>query len=201
MPLYKGLTSRIVALAVFGVLLLGLSLASITINLLYKEAAQNALKEVNVSMHVAWNILNRRGSVFSKQGDRLYIGDHLLNDDYALVDRIKEIAGGTATIFRDDKCTVEKATNGADAVELILKRRYDLVFMDCQMPILDGLEATQRIREKEKETGAHTIIVALTADAMHGDKERCLRAGMDDYLYKPFKPEQIANMLKKWQAL
>jgi len=71
------------------------------------------------------------------------------------------------------------------------------VFMDCQMPEMDGFEATRRIREFENG-GRHTKIIALTADAMVGDREKCISAGMDDYLNKPLKTTQIAEMLKKW---
>ncbi|HAX91646.1 MAG TPA: hypothetical protein DCY07_05495 [Rhodospirillaceae bacterium] len=99
-------------------------------------------------------------------------------------------------ILEKHHCIVSTATNGAEAVELVAKNQYDIVFMDCQMPVLDGFEATQKIREQKADK--RPIIIALTADAMVGDREKCLNAGMDDYLCKPFKPEQIALMLEKW---
>ncbi len=100
-------------------------------------------------------------------------------------------------ILEKHGCKVFSAVNGKEAVKMVCENRYDIVFMDCQMPEMDGFEATMRIRAEE---GAerYTIIVALTADAMSGDRERCLTAGMDDYLNKPIKPEQITEVLKKW---
>ncbi|MDD3371579.1 MAG: response regulator [Alphaproteobacteria bacterium] len=96
-------------------------------------------------------------------------------------------------------CNVDTATNGEEAVELAQHNDYDLIFMDCHMPEVDGFDATRRIREMEAPRGKHTPIVALTADAMAGDRERCLNAGMDDHISKPFKQEQIALALKKWR--
>ena len=82
---------------------------------------------------------------------------------------------------------VELAANGAQAVAICAQRRFDCVLMDCQMPVMDGLEATRRIRAHEAETNAaRAPIVALTANAMKGERERCLEAGMDDFLAKPF---------------
>ena len=95
-------------------------------------------------------------------------------------------------------CRIDLAFNGVEAVEKSSKGVYDVIFMDCQMPIMDGFEATRQIRRNEGPEDKHTIIIALTADAMTGDREKCLDVGMDDYLNKPFKPEQIAALLKKW---
>ncbi len=94
---------------------------------------------------------------------------------------------------------VDTAANGKEAVDMLNKFEYDIVFMDCQMPEMDGFEATTEIRRIEEEKGKdRTSIVALTADAMTGDREKCLNAGMDDYLNKPVKPQQILEMLQKW---
>ncbi len=95
-------------------------------------------------------------------------------------------------------CQIDIATNGLKAVHKMVEANFDIVFMDCQMPEMDGFEATRKIRETELKSGKHTTIIALTADAMTGDREKCLNAGMDDYLNKPFKPEQIAEMMRKW---
>ncbi|MFZ1989191.1 MAG: response regulator, partial [Alphaproteobacteria bacterium] len=73
-----------------------------------------------------------------------------------------------------------------------------VVFMDCHMPEMDGFEATSIIRKEENERERHTAIIALTADAMTGDREKCIAGGMDDYLNKPLKAEQITDMLHKW---
>ncbi len=87
------------------------------------------------------------------------------------------------------------AKNGIEAVELIKNRSIDLVLMDIHMPDMDGLEATEKIRRLEGNM-KHTPIIALTADAMKGDREKCLAAGMDDYITKPFKPEDIKRILE-----
>jgi CheY-like chemotaxis protein len=86
------------------------------------------------------------------------------------------------------------ANNGRQAIDLDLKQ-FDLVLMDVQMPEMDGFEATRLIREREGETGGHVPIVALTAHAMLGDRERCLAAGMDEYLAKPVRAEQLFDMI------
>ncbi len=86
--------------------------------------------------------------------------------------------------------------NGRLAVEACRARSFDLVLMDVQMPVMDGLEATAEIRELEKSTGRHVCIVAMTARAMQGDREKCLAAGMDGYLTKPFRAREFLEMLE-----
>ena len=87
--------------------------------------------------------------------------------------------------------------NGKLAVEKMQEEHFDIIFMDCQMPELDGYEATSVIRSSE-ENGAHIPIVALTANAMQGDRDKCLKAGMDDYLAKPVKKEEISAIFDQW---
>ena len=94
-------------------------------------------------------------------------------------------------------CSVEIASNGAEAIETFARSPFDLVFMDCQMPETDGLEATARIRRDESE-GSRTPIIALTGHAMPGDRERFLAAGMDDYLSKPVKGSDLKEALERW---
>lgn len=91
--------------------------------------------------------------------------------------------------------TVAVSANGRKALEALEKESYDLILMDVQMPEMDGLEATQAIRAKEKATGGHIPIVAMTAHAMKGDEERCLAAGMDSYLTKPIRTQELASVL------
>jgi CheY-like chemotaxis protein len=93
---------------------------------------------------------------------------------------------------------VTLAANGREAVEAIEKDRYDLVFMDMQMPEMDGLDATATIREREKGHGIHLTVIALTAHAMKGDRERCLAVGMDDYLSKPIGVEDLDDVLRRY---
>lgn len=89
--------------------------------------------------------------------------------------------------------------NGQQAVEQVLSGEYSLVFMDLEMPLLDGMEATSRIREYEQHEGLPAVtIVALTAHALGGDRERCLAAGMDDYLSKPLTLDALQNCLQRW---
>ncbi|MBV8219942.1 MAG: response regulator [Solirubrobacterales bacterium] len=88
---------------------------------------------------------------------------------------------------------VDIAHNGAEAVELSSRMQYCAIFMDCQMPELDGYEATVLIRQREGDT-RHTPIVALTANTIAGERESCLAAGMDDYLAKPLRFEQLARL-------
>jgi signal transduction histidine kinase/CheY-like chemotaxis protein len=93
---------------------------------------------------------------------------------------------------------VDVAANGLEAVSALRRIAYDLVFMDCQMPGMDGFGATRAIRAGEAGTPRHIPIVALTANAMHGDREQCLAAGMDDYIAKPVTKQTLAAVLERW---
>ena len=92
---------------------------------------------------------------------------------------------------------VISAHNGKEALKALEKHLFNVILMDVQMPEMDGFEATAAIREKEKETNNHIPIVALTAHAMKGDRERCLEAGMDDYVAKPIKPEELFTTINR----
>lgn len=98
-------------------------------------------------------------------------------------------------------CQVEVADNGCEALEALKREDFDLVLMDCQMPEMDGFEATEEIRRLEENTDRYTPIVALTANALKGDREKCLAVGMDDYISKPFGMDQLSNMLRNWIPL
>ncbi|MDH5516811.1 MAG: response regulator [Gammaproteobacteria bacterium] len=91
------------------------------------------------------------------------------------------------------------ANNGAEALDLFIANHYDLILMDCQMPEMNGFEATYGIREIEKRLSRnHTPIIAITANALEGDKDQCLSSGMDDYLAKPFTLEQLQTAINRW---
>jgi PAS domain S-box-containing protein len=114
--------------------------------------------------------------------------DNLVNQRLAV--RLLEKRGHRVTV----------AGTGREALQALDKDKFDLVLMDVQMPEMDGLEATAAIREKEKATGAHQAVVALTAHAMKGDREKCIAGGMDGYLTKPIRPQELDQLLEGYIA-
>ena len=111
--------------------------------------------------------------------------DNLVNQKLAA--RLLEKQGHTSMI----------ANNGREAVEAWETEAFDAVLMDMQMPVMDGLEATREIRAKEQQLGKHVTIIAMTANAMIGDRERCLEAGMDEYIPKPVDVMKLVEVLEK----
>jgi CheY-like chemotaxis protein len=91
----------------------------------------------------------------------------------------------------------ESAENGQQALDKLVQDRYDIVLMDCQMPVMDGYQATQALRQREGKN-RHTVVIGMTAYAMQGDREKCLEAGMDDYLSKPVMIKDLKVMLERW---
>jgi two-component system, sensor histidine kinase and response regulator len=114
--------------------------------------------------------------------------DNLVNQKLAV--RLLEKQGHTIVV----------AANGQEAVQAVLKQPFDLVLMDVQMPEMDGFEATAAIRQTERGTGRHLPILAMTAYAMKGDRERCLESGMDGYVSKPIQPRELSEMIDKLVA-
>ncbi|MCK5841957.1 MAG: response regulator, partial [Candidatus Sabulitectum sp.] len=105
-------------------------------------------------------------------------------------------------ILKKTGVRVDAVANGRESVIALEQVPYDLVFMDVQMPVMDGLEATRLIRSTDSKVRNHDVpIIAMTAHAMQGDKDRCLEAGMNDYLSKPISPAPMAKVLKKWLDL
>src|SRR5690606_3256187 len=96
-------------------------------------------------------------------------------------------------------CRVDCARDGREALNLWRQNQYPLILMDCIMPVMDGFEATEEIRREEGAFKRSTI-VALTASAIDGDRERCLQAGMDDFVSKPVKLADIRELVKRFQA-
>jgi len=118
----------------------------------------------------------------------LLVEDNLVNQKVAA--RMLERLGAS----------VDVASNGRDAVALVERQRYSIVLMDCQMPDIDGFAATEAIRASEAQRGTHVPIVALTANAMLGDRDRCIASGMDDYVAKPVKLADLARILNRWSS-
>ena len=92
---------------------------------------------------------------------------------------------------------IDLVGDGNEALEAHRTKPYDLILMDCQMPTMDGFEASRQIRQLPQP---QPVIIAVTANALVGERERCLNAGMDDYLSKPFQAEQLVGVVKKWAA-
>jgi signal transduction histidine kinase len=92
----------------------------------------------------------------------------------------------------------DSANNGADALAMLNERRYDAVLMDCQMPVMDGYQATAEIRRSSSAGTRHVPVIALTANVMEGDQKKCLDSGMDDYLSKPYSLQDLEKMLVRW---
>ena len=92
---------------------------------------------------------------------------------------------------------IDLVADGNEALEAHRSKPYDMILMDCQMPMMDGFEASRQIRSLQQR---QPVIIAVTANALVGERERCLKAGMDDYLSKPFQAEQLVAVVKKWSA-
>jgi len=95
-------------------------------------------------------------------------------------------------------CSVDVAGSGVEAIKMLEAGEYDLVLMDCQMPEMDGYEATREIRRRESRAGGRTKIVAMTAHALAGDREKCVEAGMDDFVTKPVRRDTLADVIDRF---
>jgi len=126
--------------------------------------------------------------IFTGSGARILLAeDNLSNQQVAL------------GILRKFGLNVDAVANGEEALKALKAIPYDLVFMDVQMPLLDGLETVRQIRDQHSKVINHSIpVVAMTANAMQGDRELCLEAGMDDYISKPLIPQELAGCVRKW---
>ncbi|MBU6235017.1 MAG: response regulator [Alphaproteobacteria bacterium] len=135
----------------------------------------------------------------SNSGDMMQDDTHVRFEDKKIlvVDDLKVNQIIMKKVLSEYGVFIDFAANGSEAVKATQKTDFDLIFMDCQMPIMDGYEATRRIRAKSNYS-QRPVIVALTADAMTGDAEKCFESGMNDYLNKPFKAAQIDDLLRKW---
>lgn len=93
------------------------------------------------------------------------------------------------------------AEDGNAALDAYRKQEFDVIMMDCQMPVLDGYKTTGAIRQLENRSGTHTPIIAMTANALEGFRETCLNAGMDDYLTKPFETSAFYTIVERWAKI
>lgn len=120
-----------------------------------------------------------------KEANVLLVEDNLINQKIVLLSLKKSVK------------SVDVANNGKEALDKFGSVKYDIILMDIQMPIMNGIVTTKKIRNIEKSTNSHTPIIAITANALLGDKEECINAGMDDYISKPFQIETLINKMKK----
>ena len=125
-----------------------------------------------------------KNSVEMKDANILLVEDNFSNQQIIIL------------YLKDEVKKIDVAFNGKEALDKFGKIKYDLILMDIQMPIMDGFKATGKIREIEKSTSTHTPIIAVTANAFPEDKEKCFTAGMDDYISKPFQPEELIRKIK-----
>ncbi len=134
-----------------------------------------------------------KSSLGSKTVEQTEAGRHILiAEDNHVNQRVAVLQ------LRQIGFAADVVSNGEEAVAAMGSTNYDLVLMDCQMPIMDGFEATREIRKTEIRTGRHVPIVAMTAHAMEGDREKCIAEGMDDYISKPVNPVVLSAILEKW---
>ncbi|RKY22557.1 MAG: hypothetical protein DRQ55_00545 [Planctomycetota bacterium] len=149
-------------------------------------------------------------------GEASFVQDHADSEHHVVteesVEELKQAVHRTVLVVEDNIVNqkvatamlrragydFEVASHGKQGLEMVQAGQYDAILMDCQMPIMDGFEATRRLRAWEADKGRHIPIIAMTANAMKRDPERCREAGMDDYLSKPVKPELLAEALRRW---
>ena len=196
---------------------LGLAICKEVIELLGGEISVRSAKGIGtkVTFQVRGRVLGAERDVnmpsqatlvdctaLSVRTDDKGIGDERRSRSVLLVEDNDLNAMLASDLLRKLHYSVTTAVNGEQGVEKYKERDFDLILMDCQMPVMDGYEATRRIRAYEKSlpVGRHTPIIAVTANTLIGDREACLECGMDDYLPKPYGQRQLAKLLAKWDS-
>ena len=101
-------------------------------------------------------------------------------------------------LFDKLDCVSDMAANGQVGLNMAAEKRYDIIFMDCEMPTMDGFEATETIRRREQGTGDHTPIVAMTVHTLRSDRDKCMASGMDDFMSKPVNARDLTTVIDKW---
>jgi CheY-like chemotaxis protein/HPt (histidine-containing phosphotransfer) domain-containing protein len=158
---------------------------------------QAALLHVRAGTRPAQKKVQSTSKMDAKMAERLPLRI-LLTDDNAINQKV------ALRLLLQLGYKADTAGNGLEAIRAVEAKPYDVIFMDVQMPELDGLEATRRIRQRQMEPMAHPsfqrpiVIIAMTANAMQGDREKCISAGMDDYLPKPVRPEGLQEILQRY---
>ncbi len=145
------------------------------------------------------NLLSEKSAEKFKKGEGTDFSE-LIGERILLIEDNRTNRLMAQEMLEDMGCIASVAENGEIGVEMLKESSFDLILMDCQMPVMDGFETTGRIRHLETtgKLSTRTSIVALTANTMKGDKEKCLRSGMDDYLSKPIRKYELQVMLEKW---
>lgn len=146
-------------------------------------------RQINIEINI-----EKRAQVENLHLSTAYIDEHLI----LIVDDNKVNQKVAEALLKKVGLSVLFANNGVEAIEYLQKQNFSLILMDCQMPVMDGYEATRVIRQSETFTGLHVPIIAMTANAMVGDKDRCISVGMDDYLSKPIDPVKLKVILNYW---
>ena len=151
-------------------------------SLLYNTIASHYTSLSSVSEAVS-ELVEPELSIDVNSVKLLLVEDHNINQRVAM------------GILKGLGITADIAQNGQEAVQAVSQIHYDIILMDIQMPVMDGYEATHAIRQQEGDT--HNVIIAMTANAMQGDREKCLAAGMDDYISKPIKVEELVACIER----
>ncbi|CAN5711213.1 hypothetical protein BH10CYA1_BH10CYA1_06470 [soil metagenome] len=153
------------------------------------DCLQSALNDENVGTRLRTKISSTGGLILPRRMDNALI---LIAEDQKVNQKLAYWQ------LRELGCLSEAVSNGREALEAVTHSKYSAVLMDCQMPEMDGFEATKAIRKLEEKTGFHVPIIALTAQAMSGDREACLAVGMDDYISKPVTSAKLKEVLDRW---
>jgi CheY-like chemotaxis protein len=156
----------------------------------HNTPVKETIKESTRILLVEDNLVNQKLAIkmFTKSG---YEVETASNGEEAV--KMYKLSAGEDEKGSAEKCHVNDRTKKSGS--------YNLIFMDVQMPVMDGLTATQEIRKWEQGKGCHIPVIAMTANAMEGDKEKCLEAGMDDYIAKPIRREDVLELVEKWKGV
>jgi CheY-like chemotaxis protein len=163
-----------------------LSSDAFEVNFILKfKKGESLVHEIKKSKEFALPEIKPEGKINLKDANILLVEDNLINQKIVLLSLKKTVK------------SIEVANNGKEALDKFGSAKFDVILMDIQMPIMNGIVTTKKIRSIEKSTNTHTPIIAITANALLGDKEECLAAGMDDYISKPFQIETLINKMKQ----